>query len=95
MDGVEKTSGAEESTDIKYLAKIYKEVTGQDRPELASIKDYVDGIVWYFDNLLACTPGNIFWVNKNDVRLGCNDNTAKFVKLKSRKEISVHVKNFH
>jgi len=38
-------------------------------------------------NIIALMPGNIFWKNKNGVFLGCNDNVARILKLKTPKEI--------
>lgn len=39
------------------------------------------------ENVIAVMPGNVYWLNKEGVYLGCNDNQAKLIKLSSRKEI--------
>ncbi len=39
------------------------------------------------ENIIAIMPGNVYWMNKDGVYLGCNDNEAKAVGLKDRQEI--------
>ncbi|MFN7096776.1 MAG: ATP-binding protein [Gammaproteobacteria bacterium] len=39
------------------------------------------------DNIIAIMPGYVYWMNKDGVYLGCNDNEAIAVGLKSRKDI--------
>ena len=39
------------------------------------------------DNIIAVMPGNVYWMNKEGVYLGCNENEAKAVGLKDRKDI--------
>jgi two-component system, OmpR family, aerobic respiration control sensor histidine kinase ArcB len=39
------------------------------------------------ENVIAVMPGNVYWMNKEGFYLGCNDNEAKAVGLKSRKDI--------
>ncbi len=39
------------------------------------------------ENIIAVMPGNVYWMDKNGIYLGCNDNEAKAVGLSSRKEI--------
>ncbi len=39
------------------------------------------------ENILALMPGNVYWVNKENVYQGCNDNQAKSSGLNSRFEI--------
>ncbi|KTD29681.1 ATP-binding protein [Legionella maceachernii] len=39
------------------------------------------------EHIIAMMPGNVYWVNKENVYQGCNDNQAKLSGLISRKEI--------
>ncbi len=39
------------------------------------------------ENIIAVMPGNIYWMNKEGVYLGCNDNQAKAIGFSSRDEI--------
>lgn len=38
------------------------------------------------ENIIACMPGNVYWMDRNGVCLGCNDSAARFVGLSSRRE---------
>lgn len=39
------------------------------------------------ENVIGVMPNTVYWMNKNGVYLGCNDNEAKAIGLSSRKEI--------
>lgn len=41
----------------------------------------------YYENILALMPGHVYWLNKDNIYLGCNDIQAKSAGLSSRKEI--------
>lgn len=41
----------------------------------------------YLENIILCMPGNVFWIDKNGVHLGCNEGRAYILGLKSREEI--------
>ena len=41
----------------------------------------------YYENILALMPGHVYWLDKNNVFLGCNDLQAEHAKLNSRHEI--------
>ncbi|OGT05938.1 MAG: hypothetical protein A2103_02690 [Gammaproteobacteria bacterium GWF2_41_13] len=39
------------------------------------------------DSIIAAMPGNVYWMDRNGVYLGCNDNQAAAIGLTSRKEM--------
>ncbi len=39
------------------------------------------------ENIIAVMPGTVYWMNKDGVYLGCNDNEARAIGLSSRKDI--------
>lgn len=41
----------------------------------------------FLENIISMLPGHIYWKYKNGVLLGCNDEQAKFIGLKSRFDI--------
>ena len=43
--------------------------------------------VTVLENIIAVMPGNVYWMDKEGVYLGCNDNEARSVGLSSRKDI--------
>jgi two-component system, OmpR family, aerobic respiration control sensor histidine kinase ArcB len=68
------------------LIKFTLLVTGQDRREKSMI-EYVKNIYSYLEGIIAAVPGYIYWMNRDAVYLGCNDNMAILHKLKSRHDI--------
>ncbi len=43
--------------------------------------------ITYYENILALMPGCVYWLDRNNVYLGCNDIQAEQVMLSSRHEI--------
>jgi len=41
----------------------------------------------YYENILAVMPGHVYWLDRNNTYLGCNDNLAKQLRLASRHDI--------
>lgn len=39
----------------------------------------------YYESILALMPGHVYWLDRNNIYLGCNDAQAKNAGLKSRK----------
>jgi two-component system, OmpR family, aerobic respiration control sensor histidine kinase ArcB len=77
----------DKQTDVEQLSQEYKLVTGQDKIIGASARDYAEGIRSYLEDIIVNMPGYIYWVDKNGVCLGCNDNDAQLFGFKSRKEL--------
>lgn len=69
------------------LERLYHQVTGQSPNEKWDLRDYAVAIYEYLDNIIALAPGHMFWLDKNNVYLGCNNSQAISVGLSSRYEI--------
>lgn len=70
----------------KIIAEKDKEIarlTASLEQEKLKIKETQD----YYESILAVMPGHVYWLDKNNVFLGCNDLQAANAKLQSRKEI--------
>lgn len=39
------------------------------------------------ESIVACMPGNVYWTDENSIYLGCNENVAKMLGLKSSSEV--------
>ncbi len=48
---------------------------------------FISFIYDYFEKIIGCMPGNVYWLNKDSIFLGCNDNVAKMLGLSSRDDI--------
>lgn len=49
--------------------------------------DYAEELHNYYASIIACMPNNVYWLDKNCVLLGGNDNLAKMFGLKSQSEL--------
>lgn len=85
-----KTKIAYQKQEQKHKEKLIslnKQITGLDIAVDQTIEDYITNIKDYFENLIAVMPGNVYWMNKDNVFLGCNNNQAANANLKSRQDI--------
>jgi PAS domain S-box-containing protein len=48
-----------------------------------SLRDKIDEL----ETVLALMPGHVYWIDREGVYLGCNDNLATLLKLSSRKKV--------
>lgn len=63
-----------------------KRLTGQDIDSSENVYSLLKKVQSYYENLIAHMPGNVYWLDRNCVTLGCNDNVVKLVGLQSRQE---------
>lgn len=71
---------------LEFYADLTKEITGCTEHK-KSAEDYASYIQNYLEKIIACMPGNVYWLDKNSVFLGCNDNVANMLGLHSRTDI--------
>lgn len=82
---------------LEKIARLKKLIAKQKR-EIASLKklmikdkngfsQILQETKSYYENIIAKMPGHVYWLDKNNVYLGCNDLQATHVGLKSRNEI--------
>lgn len=55
--------------------------------ENLSIEKIIEQIVNYYESIIGCMPGNVYWLDKNARLLGCNSNVLAMFGLKSLEEI--------
>ncbi len=71
----------------EFLAQLTHDVTGKKvdkkQPPIKSAEE----MRAYLENIIALMPGHVYWQDRNNVFLGCNDLQAKSAGLKSRKDI--------
>ena len=83
---LEKESKCIEEENISFVRELAKRVMGQV-DEDQTLRDYVEDVRYYFDSIIALLPGHIYWQDKNNVFLGCNNLQAEHAGLSSREEI--------
>ncbi|MBN1684246.1 MAG: PAS domain-containing protein [Gammaproteobacteria bacterium] len=72
---------------IEALAYMVQKITGQEVDQEKSPEQYAQMMCDYYENLIAVMPGNVYWMNREGVYLGCNNNCAKYVGLVFRPNI--------
>ncbi len=85
--GVDITHQKSYMNQIQKLAETSKNITGQDMGTDRTVNDYFSSIYLYLENIIACMPCFVYWKDVNFVYLGCNDLTAKLLRLPSRKDV--------
>lgn len=65
-----------ELNDLTYLTNFflqkYQSFVGNQNN--LSIENIVDHIVSYYEDVINCMPGNVYWLDKNCATVGCNKN---------------------
>jgi two-component system aerobic respiration control sensor histidine kinase ArcB len=54
---------------------------------ITKAKQETENRLTMLENVIAVMPGNVYWMNKEGVYLGCNDNQAKVIGFSSRDQI--------
>jgi two-component system, OmpR family, aerobic respiration control sensor histidine kinase ArcB len=67
-------------------AKIHQ-LTQSLEQEKSKFDNELQAVHDYYDSIIAFMPGHVYWLDRNNVFLGCNDLQAKSARLKSRKDI--------
>lgn len=55
--------------------------------DVTNAKQETESQLDFLDQVISVMPGNVYWMNKDGVYLGCNDNQARLIGFDSRKEI--------
>ncbi len=69
---------------LNFLATLNKLVTGQTNNNDMTVMEYAEELHNYYESIIACMPNNVYWLDRNCVLLGGNDNLARMFGLKSR-----------
>ena len=76
-------SSSKQSDKTIVLRQQLTELEMKNKKLLHAIQETKD----FYENMIALMPGHIYWLDKNGVYLGCNDQQAKNAKLDSREKI--------
>ena len=67
----------------KEISQLHALIKKNDEKHQADLQKKIN----YYENILALMPGHVYWLDRNNTYLGCNDNQAKQVMLASRHDI--------
>ncbi len=77
----------EHLNDLIAIKNIANEVMGSSAPKYDNIVDLTKSIRFHLENIITQIPGSVLWKDTEFKYLGCNDDCAKLVGLKSPKDI--------
>ena len=72
---------------LQLIAQLNQEIFGKSAKNYQTPEEYTYSIRHYLENIIACMPGNVYWMDTECRYLGCNDNVAKTLGLKLRSNI--------
>ena len=67
----------------KTLLTEVAHVFGQKNISNISLNQVLNTVIHYYENILNCMPGNVYWLDQNCLALGCNQNVLDMFGLKS------------
>lgn len=70
-----------------YFCKLHKKLLGVDSQPGQTVEQIAENIFTYLENIIAVVPGHVYWFDKNNVHLGCNDEMARVAGLASRYDV--------
>lgn len=74
---------------IHFLKKKYIAITGHQAPNFKTPEEYLQAICEYYENIIAILPNNVYWLDRNCILRGCNNNVAKLCNLPREKCIGL------
>lgn len=69
------------------IKKLTQTLTGVEQNQDKNIIERVKDIYHYMDNIISKIPISVYWMNRDYIYLGCSNDMAKLLKLKSRHDI--------
>lgn len=69
-----------------FVRNLERKVTGSTS-QAQDIKEVIQNIYDYLDNIISLSPGTVYWLDRDNVYLGCNNEHLADVGLKSREDI--------
>ncbi len=56
------------------LLKKYHGIIGKEDTKAPSIEVIIERIINYYEDIISCMPGNVYWLDQNGAGVGCNKN---------------------
>lgn len=72
---------------LQLLEQLSHEVIGDSAKKYERIEQYAYSIRHYLLNIIHLMPGNVYWLDRNLIYLGCNKNVADHIGLKEPEDI--------
>lgn len=70
----------------KVLLERLKHIHSEDFIETISFEHITEKIIDYYENIIGCMPGNVYWFDKNCIAIGCSKNVLDMFGFKHLSE---------
>lgn len=67
----------------KNLLTQIEQIVGQSNVEDLSLDKIIKNIINYYENIIGCMPGNVYWLDRYGTAIGCNKNVLDMFGLDS------------
>ena len=67
---------------VKLLSKI-KHFLGYQRDADVALEVLLEKTVSYYENIISCMPGNVYWLDKDGYAVGCNQNVLDMLDMQN------------
>ena len=64
------------------LLKVHQALTEIASSQLSHAKNF-QGLISYYNDIILCMPGNVYWLDKDCMTIGCNQNVLNMLGLKT------------
>ena len=71
---------------FKVILNTYQHVIRTEYHKNLTIENIFERIFTYYENIIACMPGNVYWLDQNGIAVGCNKNVLNMFGFKSISE---------
>ena len=71
---------------VDILMCRYQHIIGEQNGKNISSEQLIENIVSYYEDIINCMPGNVYWLDKNGFAIGCNQNVLDMFGFKSLAE---------
>lgn len=85
MDDIDDMNKIKALQDL--LLSKYSNLVHVSPEELGSLESVIDAIDDYYADVIGCMPGNVYWLDKHGIGVGCNQNVADMFGLTSPKAL--------
>jgi PAS domain S-box-containing protein len=71
---------------LHFLLKEYNHIVNEKKSENLSFEEVIENIITYYEDIINSMPGNVYWIDKNLITVGCNKNVQNMFGFKSLSE---------
>jgi two-component system aerobic respiration control sensor histidine kinase ArcB len=68
---------------VQELSNQYQYISSEKYSKNLSFNKLIDNIINYYEDIISCMPGNVYWFDSHGAAVGCNKNVLQMFGFKS------------